>query len=103
MKTLTYGNIPADLTIDEPYPMQLTANDEKVVCGIINQGIDSHLEAVFFDDHGVRNHKRCLDIRDSASMRCLLRRLMETEAEFVDDDAMSLASDIMSTLGYEWV
>jgi len=99
MKTLNYGEVPANLTIDEPYSMMLTASDETLVCEIINQGIDSHLEAVFFDDHGIRGNKRCIDIRDSASMRCFLRRLMETDNENAND----LASCIMQTLEYEWV
>lgn len=99
MITLNYSEVPADLKIDEPYSMELTASDESDVCGIINQGIDSHLEAVFFDDHGVKNGKRCIDIKDSKSMRCFLRRCMEGKNENLHD----LASCIMYTLGYEWL
>jgi len=99
MKTLNYGEVPANLKIDEPYSMMLTASDETLVCEIINQGIDSHLEAVLFDDKGIRDGKRCIDIRDSDSMRCFLRRLIETDNE----DANDLASCIMQTLEYEWV
>ena len=99
MQSLKHGTVPTDLTIDEPYSMMLVAEDETLVCEIINQGIDAHLEAIFFDDHGIRDGKRCIDIRDSASMRCLLRRLMETDNENAND----LASCIMQTLEYEWV
>lgn len=99
MKTLTYGEIPDDLTIDEPYSMWLVKRDETIVCEIINQGIDSHLEAVFADDHGIKDGKHHISIRDSKSMRCFLRRCMESGNE----DAETLASDIMQTLNIEWV
>lgn len=100
MQTLNYGEVPADLTIDEPYKMELVASDETLVCEIINQGIDSHLEAVSFDDHGiVDGNKRHIEIKDSKSMRCFLRRCMESENE----DMQDLASCIMQTLDYEWV
>ena len=103
MITLNHGEIPADLKIDEPYSMWLTAPDEAFVCEIINQGIDGHLEAVFFDDHGVEKQygagKRHIAIRDSKSMRCFLRRLLENGSE----DAADLASCIMETLEYEWI
>jgi hypothetical protein len=99
-KTLSYGEIPDDLTIDKPYPMGLNATDEALVCSIINQGIDSHLEAVFFEDHGIRKGKRHIDIvpKLECSMRCFLRRLVEHS-----DEGFDLASCIMTTLGYEWV
>ena len=99
MQTLTYGNIPTDLTIDEPYPIELHASDEQIVVAIVNQGIDAHLEAVFIDDHGIRNGKRCIDIKDSKSMRCFLRRCMESD----DEETQDFASCIMQTLGYEWI
>ena len=110
MKMLDYGTVPSDLEISEPYDMWLTSEDELLVCKIINQGIDSHLEAVYFNDLGVKDHKRHLQITDSKSMRCFLRRLCEHDnygSESESDDGASessdLASCIMSTLGYEWV
>ncbi len=103
MTTLDYGEIPTDLTIDKPYDMWLNAPDETVICAAINQGIDSCLEAVHFDDHGRDDPhgapQRHITIRDSASMRRLLCRLMES----CDDNANDLAADIMGTLGYEWI
>lgn len=94
MKTLSFGIIPDSLSIDEPYYMRLMGNDFLVFAGIVNQGIDSHLEAVFVEQNG-----REFWIKDTASLKCLLRRCVESGNE----DAESLASDIMSTLGYEWV
>jgi len=99
MKTLNYGEIPNDLTIDEPYRMELIANDEQIAVDAINQGIDAHLEAVSFNDHGVNGNKRRIDICDSKSMRCFLRRLVESG----NDDAQDLASCIMTTLDFEWI
>jgi len=98
MITLSHGTIPDDLTIDEPYPMELNAADEKTVAEIVNVGIDAHLEAVFCNDKGIVDGKHHLEIKDSASMRCFLRRCVESE----DENANDLASCIMLTLGYEW-
>ena len=94
MKSLTYGTVPPDLEITEPYWMDLKGGDLKTVADIVNQGIDSHLEAVFTTQKGTE-----VTIKDSASMRCFLRRC----AESGDEETMLLASDIMTTLGYEWI
>lgn len=94
MKSLTFGTIPNDLTISEPYDMVLNHSDLTLVASIVNQGIDSHLEAV-----RTRQTGRKVEILDTASMRCFLRRCMESGKE----DAERFASDIMSTLGYEWI
>ncbi len=99
MKSLNYGEIPADLTIDEPYDIGCNASDETIVAGIVNQGIDSHLEAVHTNDRGLKDNHHHIEIADSASMRCFLRRCVESG----DDETMDLASSIMTTLGYEWV
>jgi hypothetical protein len=99
MIPLTYGTLPDDLSIDEPYAMSLNAPDEALVASIINQGIDSHLEAVSVDDRGIRDHHHDIDIRDTASLRCFLRRLVERG----DDEALDFASYILSTLNYEWI
>jgi hypothetical protein len=118
MQSLTYGIIPDDLTIDEPYRMELNAADEAIVCSIINQGIDSHLEAVHATDKGIiesnihlSGNKHAIEIEDSASMRCFLRRCMEAENCSGDceegdcncEGPHDLASCIMTTLGYEWI
>ena len=94
MKTLNYGTIPPDVTIDEPYKMVLNHNDLEVVANIVNQGIDPHLEAVHTTQDGNTIH-----IVDTQSMRCFLRRCMESNNE----DAQDLASSIMQTLNYEWI
>jgi hypothetical protein len=99
MTSLTFGEIPTDLEISEPFSMQLNARDEAIVVKAINQGIDSHLEAIFATDRGIQGNKHCIAITDSKSMRCLLRRLMETENE----QAQDLASLIMWKLEYEWI
>ena len=97
MKSLTFGVIPKDLEINEPYMLgNLNQKDLEMVAEVVNQGIDSHLEAVFTSQHGPVND---VEIEDSASMRCFLRRLMERGDERAED----MASAIMFTLGYEWV
>lgn len=60
----------------------------------MKQGIDSHLEAVFIKQTGNK-----IEILDSKSMRCFLRRCMESGVE----NAQDLASCIMFTLNYEWI
>lgn len=93
-KSLSWGIVPTGLTISEPYVMVLNSPDLQTVAAIVNQGIDSHLEAVF-----TRQSQNKIEILDSASMRCFLRRCVESDSE----EAQSLASDIMTTLGYEWI
>ncbi len=94
MQSLTYGVIPDDLKIDEPYRMDLRGDDLQTVADIVNQGIDSHLEAVL-----TTQNESIVHILDSDSMRCFLRRCMESD----DENAEDLASCIMSTLDYEWI
>ena len=94
MTTIAYGTLPDDLTIDEPYPMRLMGDDLAIVAEIVNQGIDSHLEAIRTTQNG-----RNITILDTPSMRCFLRRCAESD----NDGAMELASCIMTTLNYEWI
>lgn len=95
MKSLSFGEIPPDLEIPVGgYEIRPSAGDLMVLAEAINQGIDSHLEAVFFERTG-----DMITIRDADSMRALLRRLTESGSE----DAESLASAIMETLDYEWI
>lgn len=94
MTSLTFGIIPKDLTITKPYHMVLNQSDLTLVASIVNQGIDSHLEAV-----RTRQTGRNVEILDSASMRCFLRRCIESG----NGDAEQLAYDIMYTLDYEWL
>jgi hypothetical protein len=93
----------------EPYTMSLTDTDEiRAVIDAVNQGIDSHLEACFCPQLGDRFHggKRmagrltlCHTLECSVSpesLPVLLRRLFEG-----DDAGMSLAGDILMTLGFD--
>ena len=96
MKSLTYGTLPNDLELTEPYPMRLRSDLWPIFARIVNQGIDSHLEAVITTADA--NTGECT-IENTMSMRCFIRRCIEDGSE----DAMSFASDILSTLDYEWV
>lgn len=93
MKSLNFGEIPDDLVINEPYMMQLNYRDLEMVANIINQGIDSHLQAIF-----TRQNGNTIWILDSLSMRCFLRRCMEASEQEQD-----FASCIMQTLNIEWI
>ena len=93
-KTLSFGNIPSDLEITEPYEMRLNSTGLQLVASIVNQGIDDHLEAVFTKQNG-----RDVTIIDSKSMQTFLRRCIESG----DEDKEQFASCIVTTLGYEWV
>ena len=74
--------------------MRLNSRDFELVADIVSQGIDSHLEAVFTSQNG-----NAISILDSDSMRCFLRRCVESDC----DEAMDLAACIMETLEYEWI
>jgi len=94
IRRLSWGVIPDTLALDKPYRMRLCPPDLITVASIVNQGIDSHLEAVRTSQDGDVVH-----IMDTPSMRCFLRRCTESS----DENAQLLASDIMGTFGYEWV
>ena len=107
MKTLNYGELPTPTEIvsacgGESYPMELTGKDIEIAVTVINQGIDSHLEAVFFNRFEAEySHKLGLSI-DKRSMHTFLRRLIEMW-ESGNDEAGDLASSILYTLNFEWV
>lgn len=113
MRSLTYGQLPdrsefMAATADHfPYPMELVGQSAMVAIDAVNQGIDSHLEAV--DAHGFRPryaHKAGVQIESPESMHTFLRRLTERwERDDSPDgeEAGDLASCILETLGYEWV
>ena len=99
----------------EPYTMSLTGTDEiRAVVEAVNQGIDSHLEACFCPDRGdryeggarkagklilCRTLECCVSVE---SFPVLLRRLFELDADDdVVDAAISLARDILMTLGFD--
>ena len=94
MKSLTYGTIPDDLELAEPYRMRLNKSDLETFAAICNQGIDSHLEAVLTTQDGPN-----VTIEDTNSIKCFIRRCTESD----DENAQDLASSIMSTLNYEWI
>ena len=99
----------------EPYTMSLTdTNEIRAVVDAVNVGIDSHLEACFCPEQGDRYEggKRragkqvlCGTLECAVSVESLpvlLRRLFELDAdERVADAAMSLAGDILMTLGFD--
>jgi peroxiredoxin len=105
MKTMmNYGILPERKRFCEhaekhfPYRMTVVRNDIELVKKAIDQGIDSHLEAVFFNQFNA-GHKLGIEIKDAESMHILLRRLIEID----DESALEFASCVMETLGYEWV
>ena len=100
----------------EPFTMSLTDTDEKrAVAEVVNQFIDAHLEACYCPERGDRFEvgvrtagKRivCQPLEccvSPESLPVLLRRLfkMDTDDDHVADAAMSLAGDILLTLGFD--
>ena len=97
------------------YSMSLTDRDEiRAVIAAVSQGIDSHLEACFLPARGDRYahaHRKagqlvmchCLDCTVSLqSLPVLLRRLCELGSdEELADAGLSLAGDILLTLGFD--
>jgi hypothetical protein len=131
MISMTWGELPSgedfraqcEATNSIPFKMELVPEDYKVFAEAVNQGIDSHLEAVFLVD-GVEEicdpfPKGKLAIADANSLRTLVRRLAEIgDRQWNEDDARpegerlydnenppgaSLASDIMGCIGFEWI
>ena len=113
--TVTYDAIRKAMN-GQPFTMSLTDTDEKrAVAEVVNQFIDSHLEACYCPERGDRFEvgvrtvgKRIvcqpLECRVSPeSLPVLLRRLCEldTDDEHISDAAMSLAGDILLTLGFD--
>jgi hypothetical protein len=106
--TFTYEAIRTAMD-GEPYTMSLTGTDEsQAVVAAVNQGIDSHLEACFCPGRGdsyqggerkAGTYVLCRTLEFTVSpesLPTLLRRLCEG-----DDAGMSLASDILLTLGFD--
>lgn len=83
----------------EPYPIEAHQGTEtfRVLVAAINQGIDSHLEAVQFTQ-GAGEHGRVKIVIEPDTLHVLVRRLMES-----DDEAQSLASGICETLNIELI
>ena len=99
----------------QTYTMSLTdTNEIRAVVDAVNIGIDSHLEACFCRERGDRyaggkrtagKHVLCGTLECAVSVESLpvlVRRLFELDAdERVADAAMSLAGDILMTLGFD--
>jgi hypothetical protein len=104
MKTYTYGMTPIDViktAIEEQteeFTMELVGNEREMMTGIINQGIDSHLEAFTSSDFKDNGHRLFCKV-SAPDMLVLLRRLTESDSE----DAMSLRTSILDTYEIEEV
>lgn len=108
--TITYDLVRQAMG-SESYPMSLTSESEvAAVISAVNQGIDSHLEACFMPELGDAFAPGARTTRSGAvitrtlecvvsqqSLPVLLRRLFESG----DDQAWSLAEDILTTLGID--
>lgn len=112
--TITYDAIRSAMD-GEPFNMSLTGQEEvQAVIQAVNQGIDSHLEACYCPERGDRYEGgerkagklvlcRTLECNVSVeSLPVLLGRLFELDGDDdVIDAAMSLATDILMTLGFD--
>lgn len=100
VQSMNYGTLPEALDVvaaceGEGYRIGNFHNMPEIETAI-NQGIDSHLEAVFFSQNGVN-----LTIEPD-SMPVLLRRLVEMW-ESGNEEAGDTASCILGTLNFEWI
>ena len=112
--TVTYKAVRKAMN-GEPYTMSLTdTNEIRAIIAAVNQGIDGHLEACFCPDRGDRYEGgerkagklvlcRSLDcVVSPESLPVLLRRLFELDTtDEVADAGMTLAGDILMTLGFD--
>lgn len=83
-----------------PYDMEFHVNsdDFKSFKAAVNQGIDSHLEAIQFTQFSGQYGRAGFAV-DRETLYVLIRRLMESG----DENAESLASTICETIGIELV
>lgn len=89
----------------EGYSMEFhrSGNDFKAFERAVDEGIDAHLEAIRFDQR-MGEHGRFRFVVSPDTLHVLVRRLMECSGdEVLQDEALSLASDICSTLDIELV
>ena len=102
MGTYSFGECPEDVirkavTQQCPggYRMEIKSQDEwKVISDAVNIGIDGHLEGFTKSSFDDRTGKCNIHPEE---LHILLRRLFESES----NEAWSLRSDILSTLGIE--
>ena len=105
MKSYSYGTTPIGVIKkaigNKPFPAELTGELRMAAIKAVNQGIDSHLEAITssqFDDIPIDkfgNRLKCLI--SPKDMLVFLRRLSEID----DIAAMSLRIDILDSFGIE--
>lgn len=115
--TFSWGTTPPEIirerleALGRPYPMELVGEDAEVIREVVNQGIDSHLEAIFgtfewkprkLESGAVLAVPLCCELEPD-SMLVLLRRLEEYDSDDEErqDAAMSLRSSILETLEIE--
>lgn len=99
MNSMDWGTLPdaKELEATGDFPMVIKSQDEwSVIAAAINQGIDSRLEIV---GTVVADHTTGEITIEAKWLHTFLRRLLEAGNEGSD----SLAGDIMSVLGYDWV
>ncbi len=85
---------------DKPYEIECHhhTDDFEAIDNAVSQGIDSHLEAIFFKQ-GMGGYGKIKLTFEPASVPILVRRLLESDNEHSND----LASCICETLGIELV
>lgn len=86
--------------LGKTYHMSLVGNDAQLIVNVVNQGIDSQLQAVTnsqfrWMSNGIINRLVCEVSTDD--MLIILRRLDEMD----DDEAHSLRSSILYSVGIE--
>ena len=87
----------------KPYHMSLTGSNITLMKSVVNEGIDSHLEAVTestFTWESAQGARRLVCSISPRSMLCVLRRLQE-RGEAGNEEAATLRSDILTTLKIE--
>lgn len=86
--------------VPDSYPIECHSHSEDFAAlqSAVNQGIDAHLEAIFFSQ-GAGDHGRVRLDLEPRSVPVLVRRLLESG----DDAAQSLASSICETLNIDLV
>lgn len=107
-KTLTFGIVPSNLWFRDAFaaqgiatfPVEMHEHSKEFAAlqSAINVGIDSHLEAVRFEKFAGSYGRRGFRFGPPA-LRTLVRRLVDSGS----DEAESLASGIVASLGLEWV
>ena len=100
--SFTYGTTPENIILKQVrdqtpngYSMHIKSNSEwRILAKAVNQGIDSHLQGFTRSTFDNKTGKVLIHPEE---MPILLRRLMEDSS----DEAMSLRTDILATLGIE--